>query len=272
MGLNRSTLYYIGRGNRNDEALRIRLKELAAQYKRWGCPMLHHVLRREGFVMNHKRTWRIYKEEKLGLKRHRRKRHLPSDLRKNMPAPTRPNELWAMDFIIDRLQDGRRLKIFTLIDEFNKRCLAMEIDTSISSERVARILQEVASRVGYPKAIRSDNGPEFTSKALFNWRRDNGVEPLFIDPGKPTQNAFAESFHGRFREECLNENWFVALDEARQICADWRLMYNSFRPHTSLGRLTPDEFTKKYYAVANNATTAVFKEQMSSDIKLLTGT
>lgn len=172
---------------------------------------------------------------------------------------------------MDRLQDGRRLKIFTLIDEFNKRCLTMEIDTSISGVRVARALEEAAGRQGaYPKAIRSDNGPEFISKALYNWTDRHNVEPVFIEGGKPEQNAFAESFHGRFREECLNENWFVALDEARRICQDWRKMYNSFRPHTSLGRLTPDEFTEKYYAAANIGA-AVFKEQNSSDFKLLTG-
>lgn len=171
---------------------------------------------------------------------------------------------------MDRLQDGRRLKIFTLIDEFNKRCLAMVVDTSISGVRVARILEETALKYGSPKAIRSDNGPEFTSKALYNWTDKHNVEPVFIERGKPEQNAFAESFHGRFREECLNENWFVSLDETRQICQDWRKMYNSFRPHTSLERLTPDEFTEKYYAAANIGAT-VFKEQNSSDFKLLTG-
>lgn len=143
----------------------------------------------------------------------------------------------------------------------------MEIDTSISGVRVARTLEQDASKIEYPKAIRSE---EFTSKALYNWTDKHKVEPVFIEPGKPVQNAFAEGFHGRFREECLNENWFVAPDEARWLCQDWRKMYNSFRPHSSLGRLTPDEFTQKYYA-APDTVAAIFKEQNSSGFKLLTG-
>lgn len=218
------------------------MRELAQQYRRWGSPMLHQVLRREGLVVNHKRTERIYREEGLSLRTKRRKKR-PS-LRVQMPPATAPNQVWAMDFISDRLADGRKVKILSLIDECTKECLALEADTSLNGVGVTRILDSVVLLRGYPAAIRSDNGPEFTSRALFDWGHDR-VRHLFIDPGKPTQNPFVESFHDKLREEFLNEHFFLTLREVKERIAAWKDSYNGFRPHSTLNGLTPTAFAQK---------------------------
>ncbi len=218
--------------------------------------MLHVVLRREKLVINHKRTERIYREEELSLRTKRRKKR-PA-VRIQMPPATAPNQVWAMDFIFDRLANGRRIKIFSLIDEFSKECLALEADTSISGVRVVQILESVAISRGYPVSIRSDNGPEFTGKALYDWVNDR-VNHIFIDPGKPTQNPFVESFHDKIRDEFLNEHWFSTLKEVREHIADWKSGYNNFRPHSSLNGLTPHAFAQ-----------SILKEQIQMDQKLVT--
>ena len=219
------------------------MRDLAQKHTRWGSPQLHDVLKREGLVINHKRTERIYNNEKLSLRTKKRKKR--PGLRIAMPPAQRANQQWAMDFIEDRTAGSRRIKIFTLIDEYTKESLAMEADTSISGVRVALILTRVAMQRGFPEVLRSDNGAEFTSRALFDWTQAHKVLPDFIEPGKPTQNPFIESFHSRFRDECLNENWFVSLPQARVIIGQWRSMYNSFRPHSSLNGLTPHEFARR---------------------------
>jgi putative transposase len=162
-----------------------------------------------------------------------------------MPPATAANEVWAMDFIEDRLMDGRKLKTYTLIDEYTKESLAIEMDTSLGGQRVVQILERVSALRGYPKSIRSDNGPEFTGKALFGWSDTNKVIHIFIEPGKPTQNPFIESFHDKFRDEFLNEHWFATLKIARTAMAEWRSTYNEFRPHSSLDGLTPCEFARR---------------------------
>lgn len=242
VGLSRSTAQY--RATRQDDgAVRQRLKELAHTYRRWGSPKLHTVLRREKLVLNHKRTERIYREERLSLRTKRRKKR-PA-IRIHMPPATAPNQIWAMDFIFDRLAQGRRIKIFSLIDEFSKECLALEADTSISGVRVAQILESVAVSRGMPVSIRSDNGPEFTGKALYDWVKDR-VSHIFIDPGKPTQNPFVESFHDKLRNELLDEHWFGTIKETRERIGDWKNGYNDFRPHSSLNGLTPNAFAKSF--------------------------
>jgi putative transposase len=162
-----------------------------------------------------------------------------------MPPATEPNEIWAMDFIEDRLIDGRKLKTYNLLDEYTKESLEQEIDTSMGGQRVVQILERVSAERGYPKAIRSDNGPEFTSRAVFEWTQAHNVTHIFIDPGKPTQNPFIESFHDKFRNEFLNEHWFATIREAREMAKDWRKIYNEFRPHSSLDGLTPCEFARR---------------------------
>jgi len=181
-----------------------------------------------------------------------------------MPPATAPNEVWAMDFIEDRLMDGRKLKAYTLIDEYTKESLAIEIDTSFGGQRVVQVLELVAQVHGYPKAIRSDNGPEFTGKALFGWTDANKVTHILIDPGKPTQNPFIESFHDKFRDEFLNEHWFATIKQARILIAEWRHTYNEFRPHSTLDGLTPSEFARRLLIQGQ------FKEQNKDELQYQT--
>jgi putative transposase len=244
IGLSRATLYYKPK-ERDDAALTARILELAREKKRWGAPMIHKVVNREGLVENHKRTERIYyKVLMLSLRRKRRKK-FKSAPREQLPAPTMANQCWAMDFVHDMLSSGRRLKNLNIVDEYTRECLAIETDSSIGGKRVVRVLEMLKDLRGLPESIRSDNGPEFTSKAMDEWAYKNGVKLNFIAPGKPTQNAVVESFNGKFRNECLNENWFDSVSEAKTIIEDWRNEYNGFRPHSSLGSLTPLAFAAR---------------------------
>lgn len=244
VGLYRSTLYYKGKP-RNDSALAARILELAHKHKRWGSPLIHGVVEREGLVKNHKRTDRIYyKVLNLSLRRRPRKK-FKSAPRVPLSAPTRTNQCWTMDFVHDMLSSGRKIKNLNIVDEYTRECLAIETDSSIGGVRVVRVLEMLKDLRGLPEAIRLDNGPEFTSKAMDDWAYKNDVKLSFITPGKPTQNAFIESFNGKFREECLNESWFNTLEEAREIIETWRNEYNGFRPHSSLGRLTPLAFAAR---------------------------
>jgi putative transposase len=222
-----------------DTELRARLKELAHEHLRWGYKMLHGVLRQEGWHINHKKVYRLYKEEKLQLRRKGKKR-LKSELRGQPEKPTAACQLWTMDFVSDALSNGRSFRTLNLIDAFTRQCLAIETDTSLSGERVVRVLDAVVARHGKPQVMQIDNGPEFRSKALDLWANKNKVKLNFIEPGKPTQNGLIESFNGRFRDECLNQEWFSSLKEARQLIEAWRMSYNTQRPHSSLGYLPPD--------------------------------
>ena len=195
--------------------------------------------------MNHKRTERIYREERLSLRTRKRKKRA-SLLRVPIPAPERPNERWSMDFIHSRLANGRRFKSLTIVDDYSRESPAIEMDTSIPGARVVRVLDRLKETKGLPKVILTDNGPEFISKALDEWAYMNRVKLDFIDPGKPVQNAFIESFNGKFRDECLNEHWFLTLEEAKITIENWRIDYNEVRPHSSLDNLTPAEYAKQY--------------------------
>ena len=217
------------------------MRELAEQKPGWGCPIIHKVLRREGLVRNHKRAERIYREEKLSIRRRKRKKRA-GHLRIEMPEPSRTNERWSMDFMSDQLWRSRRFRLFAIVDDYSRECLALLADTSISGERVTRVLNVLAATRGLPQYIRSDNGPEFTGQALDEWAYRNKVKLDFITPGKPTQNAFIESFNSTFRRECSTQNWFVSLEEARRLIESWRIEYNQVRPHSSLGGQTPAEF------------------------------
>jgi len=221
------------------------MKELIAKHKSWGLPMLYDILYREKLVINHKRTERIYKENSLTLKL--RKRHKrASAIRLELAQPSRPNEHWAMDFVSDGLWNGRKFKVLTVLDIFTKERLAIEVDTSINGERVTRVLDWLILTRGCPDVITTDNGPEFSGIALDRWAYNNNVQLDFIKPGKPIQNAFIESFNGRLRHECLNQHYFVTLEEAKKIIKDWKEEYNTFRPHGSLNGMTPEEFKKAW--------------------------
>ena len=228
---------------RDDTALRARIRELAHQRRRFGSPRIHLLLRRAGFVVNHKRTERIYREEGLSLRKRKRKK-IAAAARVVMPAPAGPNEKWSMDFVTDSLVTGRRFRALSIVDDYSRGCLAIEVDTSLGGARVVAVLDRLAETKGLPRTITMDNGPEFTSRCLDEWAYRNGVKLNFIRPGKPVENAFAESFIGRLRDECLNENWFISLKDARDIIERWRIDYNEGRPHTSLGGLTPLEYVK----------------------------
>ena len=233
------------REGRSGPLLRERLKELAGQRRRFGYRRLHALLRREGWRVNHKAVHRIYVEEGLQVRQRKRKR-LARVERQPMLVPQAPNQRWSMDFQHDLLATGQRLRTLNIVDDFSRECPAIEVDTSLPGARVVRVLERLAETRGLPTEIILDNGPEMIGKVLDQWAWRNGVRLHFIDPGKPTQNAFIESFNGRFRDECLNENWFLDLADARQIIEAWRIDYNSSRPHSALGYATPQEFAASH--------------------------
>lgn len=223
--------------------LQERLRTLAVERPRWGYRRLHLLLRREGHRINVKRTYRLYREAGLMVRKRKRKR--VAFERKPRVIPAQPNQRWSMDFVSDALESGRKVRCLTVVDDFTRECLAIEVDTSLPGLRVVRVLEKVAAeRGGLPEAIVLDNGPEFAGRTLDAWAYSKGVTLAFIRPGKPVENAFVESFNGRFRDECLNEHWFTSLVDARQIIEAWRRDYNQTRPHSSLGGLTPAEFAQ----------------------------
>lgn len=240
LGVLRSTFYYVSHAP-DLSALRRRLRELAAKRPRFGSPQLHRILQREGKVQNHKRTERLYREEGLSLRRNKR-RQRKAPIRVLPPRPEAPNERWGMDFVADRLMDGRRFRILTVVDVFSRECLALEADCSLTGRRVVEALTLLALTRGVPPTITCDNGTEFTSQAVDLWADENGVRLDFIRPGKPVDNAFIESFNGRLRDECLNSEIFLNLEDAKRKLQAWKDDYNHTRPHGSLGGQTPSEF------------------------------
>jgi len=221
--------------------LRARLLELAAERPRFGYRRLHVLLVREGWSVNHKRIQRMYREEHLTVRRKKRKRvaALP---RKRRELPAAANERWSLDFTADSLATGRCFRTLNVVDDFTRECVAIEVDTSISGERVGRVLDRVIERRGCPGTLLVDNGPEFTSRALDAWAYRRGIQLDFIRPGKPVENCFVESFNGKFRDECLSAHWFTDLADARREIEVWRQDYNRVRPHQSLGDMPPKEY------------------------------
>lgn len=248
VGTARSTVRYRSR-RQGDEVLRTRLRHLAAQRPRFGYRRLHVLLRREGIVVNHKRVERLYREEGLAVRRRTRKSL--TRIRRGRPLPPeRADEQWALDFLQDALASGRTLRVLSVIDVFTREALALEVDTSLPGSRVVRVLQRLLSEREQPRQLVLDNGPELISRALEEWAHQHAVALHFIDPGKPIQNAHCESFHGRVRDECLNEHWFLGLGDARQIVEDWRQDSNRERPHSALGYRTPAEFAQQAVTAA----------------------
>jgi len=232
---------YQGHG-RDDTSVRRRLRELAGEKRRYGYRRLQVLLLREGMRVNHKRVERIYREEGLSVRRRKRRRAAGVRAETWLPA-SGPDQRWSLDFVSDALWWGRKLRMLTVVDTYTRESLAIEVDTSISGARVARVLDRVIGERGaQPVEIVMDNGPELTSKALDRWAYERGVRLRFIQPGKPVQNAFIESFNGKLRDECLNEHWFTSLYDARGKVEAWRLEYNRERPHSSLRNLTPEQF------------------------------
>lgn len=240
----RTTFLYIST-RPSQAALIMRMRELAQARVRYGYRRIHILLRREGWAVNHKRVRRLYLQENLQIRRKSPRRHVTAKVRLDRPPLSKTNECWSMDFMSDGLFDSRSFRVLTLVDNFSRESLALEVGKNISGERVARVLSHVAANRGYPKAIRVDNGPEFTSKALDQWAYLNGVELDFTRPGKPTDNALIESFNARVRQECLNQHWFFSLEDAREKLQTWKSEYNAVRPHSSLGNLAPNEFAKR---------------------------
>ena len=245
VGVPRATIRYEPK-KRDDEGIRMRLEELAADRRRYGYRRLHTSLVKEGVKVNHKKVYRLYCDMKLQVRRRKRKQRL---FRGNVfTVPERPNERWSMDFMCDSMASGRKFRTLNVIDDATRECLAIEVATSIPGLRVARVLDQLIAFRGKPNGIVCDNGTEFTSNAMKHWSDKNGIPLLFIEPGKPMQNALVESFNGKMRDECLNENLFFDVPHARQLIEEFRQDFNKARPHSGLGGLTPAEKHASYSA------------------------
>lgn len=248
--LQRSSLRYERCLDRNEE-LRKKLKALAEQRPRFGHPRLYVLLRREGYRVNHKRTERLYRELSLSLRRKRRKK-IGCHLRIAPEPPKRPNERWSMDFIHDQFVDGRRFKCLVIVDDFTRECPVIAAGISITGVGVANALEALGKARQLPPVIVCDNGPEFAGKALDEWAHRHNIKLDFIRPGKPVENAYIESFNGKFRDECLNEELFYNLEHAKLKIEAWRRDYNQNRPHQSLDYKTPEEFMTDYQMTNGN--------------------
>ena len=242
MSIPRSSCRYLSR--RDDSILRQQLIELAHEKPRFGYRRLHILLRRTGQRVNHKRVQRVYRAAGLCVRRIRRKRLTRSYVQRQPLSA--PNQEWAIDFASDIAASGQRLRVFSVVDAFTRECLALETDTSMPSRRVTRVLQRIINLRGAPQFLRSDNGPEVSSRHYLAWCVERRIGTIHIQPGKPTQNGHVESFHGRFRDECLNASWFWNLWDARRKIAGWRIDYNQQRPHSSLDYRTPEEFARDW--------------------------
>jgi putative transposase len=238
----RASQYYKSKRNAFNEALLHRIKSIAAVRVRYGYRRIHVFLRREGYLVNHKRVYRLYAEEGLNLRIKTPRRRKAAVVRSARRIPTKANEVWAMDFMHERLADHRKIRLLTIVDLFTRECVALEVAYGFKSADVVRVLASACKKRGTPEFIRCDNGTEFVAEALDQWAYWNRVELDFSRPGKPTDNAFAESFNGRVRAEFLNPNYFETLVEARRAAGIWRYDYNEIRPHSTLGNRTPKEF------------------------------
>jgi putative transposase len=226
-------------------ALRVRLRDLAQARVSYGYRRIHILLQREGWKVNHKRVYRLYRLEGLGMRPKKPRRHVTACRRMERPAAANVNESWSMDFMSDQLYDGRRIRLLTLLDNFNRESLAIEVGAHIGSDRVVEILTQLSKQRDLPGRIQVDNGPEFVSKRLDQWAYFNGVELDFIRSGKPSDNGIIEAFNGRLRQECLNESWFMSLEDAREKVKEWRRHYNQERPHGALGNVSPLEYASE---------------------------
>lgn len=253
IGMSASAFRYQPAPDRN-HALRQRIVALAHRHRRYGAGMIYLKLRQDGLPINHKRVERLYAEARLQVKRRKRKK-IPVADRQPLARPSRANQIWSMDFVFDRTADGRVIKSLTIVDDATHEAVAVAPERAIGGLMLTRILDELAIHRGLPRAIRTDNGKEFCSRAMLTWAHARGVKLFLIEPGKPNQNAYIESFNGRFRDECLNENWFTSLPHAQVVIESWRREYNEERPKKGLGGLTPAAYAKLLAAKSVTLTT-----------------
>lgn len=249
VGISRAGFRYIPRRALSDQPIREEITEFVRRFSRRGLPRLQDWLEKKGHAINHKRTARIYQEMGMQVRKRKRKRfgRVPKIVR---PAPSRPNEVWSMDFVHDWLMTNRKLKCLTVVDDFTKKCVGILVDHAIGGEAVGQFLESIGV---LPERLRSDNGPEFQSNALRAWVETVGITHDFITPGKPNENAFVESFNSRLRDECLNEHVFRSLDDARRKIEAWRQEdYNELHPHSSLGMKSPNEFARSWPGVLSS--------------------
>jgi len=233
-----------------NQQLQARIIDLAQARRRFGYRRIHDLLRREGVQANHKRIYRLYSEAKLGVRRRRRRKLVAVD-RQVLSAASCPNEVWSIDFVMDALANGRRIKCLTVVDDFTRECLDIAVDFGISGGYVVSVLERIGQFRGLPRAIRTDQGPEFTSRVMDRWAYAKQIDLKLITAGKQTQNAYVESFNGKFRDECLSDHYFNNLAHARVVIADWRRDYNESRPHSSIGRMPPAEYAARHRTKAH---------------------
>jgi len=245
VGCCRSSYYYTS--VKDDRVLRQRIREIAEVRVRYGYLRIHVLLRREGWHVNHKRVYRIYREEGLNLRHKRPRRRVAAAHRMERPELSNIDQCWSMDFVADNLFNGRRIRALTVVDNLSRECLAIHVEQAIKGRDVVTVMERLRLfKDRCPERIQVDNGSEFISKEFDRWAYENGVTLDFSRPGKPTDNALIESFNGSFRDECLNANWFLSIDDAKKKVEAWRKEYNGFRPHSSLGNLTPDQFREQH--------------------------
>ena len=241
VGLSRDSFRNPPMASEQTQALRYRIVDIAHQRRRFGYRRVHDLLRRDFPSVNHKRVYRLYREANLAVRK-RKKSKRPLHERVPLQLAKAVNEVWSMDFVSDSLSNGRRLKYLTVADDFSHECVDIAVDFGISGEYVTRLLDRAAVFRGYPDMVRTDNGPEFTSRVFMAWAQTHGIRHILIQPGRPMQNGYIESFNGKFRDEHLNESWFETLQQARNAASIWKQDYNQVRPHSSVGRIPPAEF------------------------------
>ena len=251
VGLSRDSFRNPPMASEQTQALRCRIVDIAHQRRRFGYRRVHDLLRRDFPGVNHKRVYRLYREANLAVRK-RKKSKRPLNERVPLQLAKAVNEVWSMDFVSDSLSNGRRLKYLTVADDFSHECVDIAVDFGISGEYVTRLLDRAAVFRGYPDMVRTDNGPEFTSRVFMAWAQTHGIRHILIQPGRPMQNGYIESFNGKFRDEHLNEIWFETLQQARNAASIWKQDYNQVRPHSSVGRIPPAEFAHLHRQRAAN--------------------
>ena len=251
VGLSRDSFRNPPMASEQTQALRCRIVDIAHQRRRFGYRRVHDLLRRDFPGVNHKRVYRLYREANLAVRK-RKKSKRPLNERVPLQLAKAVNEVWSMDFVSDSLSNGRRLKYLTVADDFSRECVDIAVDFGISGEYVTRLLDRAAVFRGYPDMVRTDNGPEFTSRVFMAWAQTHGIRHILIQPGRPMQNGYIESFNGKFRDEHLNESWFETLQQARNAASIWKQDYNQVRPHSSVGRIPPAEFAHLHRQRAAN--------------------
>jgi putative transposase len=260
-GLSRDAFRHLPEPAPATPALSARIIELAQVRRRFGYRRLHDLLRPEYPTVNHKKVYRLYRQANLAVRRRKKVRRPPNE-RQPLLAAAAPNAVWSMDFVSDALANGRRLKCLTVADDFTHKCVDITVDHGISGAYLVRVLDQAARFRGYRRAVRTDNGPQFTSRAFIAWTQQHGIQHLLIAPGRPMQNGFIESFNGEFRDECLNEHCFTSLVQAREVIGAWRRDYNEVRPHSSCGRIRPAQFAANH-RIQTNPTVVSFNTGLS---------